>query len=214
MAHDSDEIVPQFNKTRPDCRKLDDNLWPIRVSLQVETLHTLAYGRDIVLDPYRSLIHRFITTKVIRSADVVLVDSEIHRKAALSLACMPQRLVSFPWVNLDDLVGITNDSSLRCKMGWDDKMIVVSVRRHESYLAVDTLIRAIPFVVAKSQNVRFLVFGRGTQTQRLLKLAQDLKIERYVYFAGWVPRKELLRCVKDCDIYVSTSLTDGTSSSL
>jgi len=47
-----------------------------------------------------------------------------------------------------------------------------------------------------------------------MRLAGELKIESFVHFAGNVPRSQLLGYMKDCDIYASSSITDGTSSSL
>jgi glycosyltransferase involved in cell wall biosynthesis len=173
-----------------------------------------AYGSDIVIDAHRSFLHRFITSRVIRSADLVLIDSDIQRKAVLSLGCSPGKIVTFPWVNLNDLRNVTADSHFRDLLGWHDKTVVVSVRRHEPVYAVDTLIRAIPPIVAQFRNVRFLMFGRGTETGHLMRLARQLRVEGYVHFAGAFPRDRLLRYLKDSNIYVSTSLSDGCSSSL
>ena len=167
-----------------------------------------------MVDPHRSLLHRWITMRVIRSADLVLVDSHVQRRAVLSLGCSPQKIILFPWVDLKDLTDTIPDPSFRDRLGWHDKIIVVSVRKHEPNYAVDTLIRAVPVALATAPNLRFLVFGSGTQTARLVRLAQELRVKKFVHFAGTVPRGNLLRYVKDCDIYASTSVTDGTSSSL
>lgn len=173
-----------------------------------------AYGSDIVVDPKRSLFHWIITRKVVQSADLVLIDSEVQRRALLALGCSPNRIVSFPWFDLTDLRLVSRDSTFRRKRNWEGKSIVVSVRKHEPIYAVDTLIRAIPTVIARSPNVRFLIFGSGTQTPALMKLASELNVNHFLHFAGNVSRKELLGYMKDCDVYVSTSLSDGSSSSL
>jgi glycosyltransferase involved in cell wall biosynthesis len=47
-----------------------------------------------------------------------------------------------------------------------------------------------------------------------MKLVVQQGVTAFVHFAGTVPRNKLIDYVKDCDIYVSTSLTDGTSSGL
>ena len=172
------------------------------------------YGSDVLVDPYRSLLHRFITQMVIRSADLVVVDSKVQREAVLSLGCAREKIVSFPWVNLNDLSDVSADSSLRNRLGWEDKTVIVSGRAHEPHYAVNTLIRAIPPIVARFPNARFLIFGNGSQTATLVMLAHELGVETYVHFAGMVPRANLLRYMKDCEIYVSTSLTDGCSSTL
>ncbi len=56
------------------------------------------YGSDVLVDPQRSLLHRWITIQVIRSADLILIDSDVQRKAVISLGGAPARIVSFPWV--------------------------------------------------------------------------------------------------------------------
>jgi len=173
-----------------------------------------AYGEDIVVDPYRSPFHLAVTIEVIKSASLVLIDSEVQRRALLALGCSRNKILCFPWFDENDLRTVDSDPSLRHRLGWEKYTVVVCVRNHEPEYAVDTLIRAIPIVLRKAPNVRFLIFGSGTQTSRLIQLAQDLEVWPYLHFAGQVPRYRLLRHMKDCDIYVSASITDGTSSSL
>ena len=173
-----------------------------------------AYGSDILVDPARSPLHRAITIHVVKSADLVLIDSEVQRRAVLSLGCLPQRIVSFPWFDEHALQGVHSDRTFRNRLGWRRKLIVVCSRTHEPRYSVDTLIRAMPRVVQEAPDVRFLIFGRGSQTPQLIRLAHELNVWPYVYFAGNAPRNQLLRYMKDCDLYVSTSLSDGTSSSL
>lgn len=173
-----------------------------------------AYGSDIVVDPHRSPLHRAISIQVVKSADLVLVDSEVQRRALLSLGCSRERIISFAWFDEGRLRTVYSDRTLRDKLGWGENTIVVCVRKHEPTYSVETVIRAIPIVLNQAPKVRFLIFGSGTQTLQLKQLVHDLRIESYVHFAGNVQRDQLLRYMKDCDIYVSASITDGTSSSL
>lgn len=151
---------------------------------------------------------------MIRSADLILVDSEVQRRAVISLGGLPAKIVSFPWVDLSDIHHKKQDSTLRDRLGWSNKIVAASVRHLERQYAIDTLVRAIPIVLSRSPNVRFLVFGEGALTGELVKLARELRIETFVHFAGFVPRSRLLQYVRSCDLYVSTSPSDGTSSSL
>jgi len=173
-----------------------------------------AYGSDVVVEPGYSPLHRWITTLIVRSADLVIVDSEVQRRAVLSLGCFPEKIVSFPWVDLNDFRKTTSDPSFRRRLGWNGKTIVVSVRNHEPQYSVDTLIRAVPSMLKRFSNLRFLIFGTGTLSAQLIRLAHELEVEQFVHFAGSVPRGKLLGYLKDCDIYLSTSLSDGTSASL
>jgi glycosyltransferase involved in cell wall biosynthesis len=172
------------------------------------------YGSDVLIDPQRSALHKWITTRIIRLADLVLVDSEVQRSAVISLGAPPKKIVSFPWVDSKDFLHTMPDLTLRDGLDWGDNVVVVSTRMHEAVYAVDTLIRAIPIVAGRCPNVRFLLFGAGAQTTKLIDLARELKVEEFVHFAGLVERNVLLRYLSSCDMYVSTALSDGTSSSL
>jgi glycosyltransferase involved in cell wall biosynthesis len=172
------------------------------------------YGSDVLIDPKRSLLHRWITRRVIQSADLIQVDSEVVRRAAISLGGSPAKIVTFPRFDLNDLRNVEHDSSFRRALGWNDKTVVVSVRLHEKLYDLDTLIRAIPIVVSRRCDIRFLVFGGGAQTAKLVKLASELNVRAFIHFMGFVPRHKMMQCLGSCDIYVSTSPSDGTSSSL
>jgi len=62
--------------------------------------------------------------------------------------------------------------------------------------------------------VGFLLCGSGSETGRLRRLARELGVEQNVCFTGFLPRRQLIGVMKDCDVYVSTSKTDGSSSAL
>lgn len=173
-----------------------------------------AWGSDILIDPHRSFLHRHITRRVLDSADLVVLNSEAQRRAALELGCNPGKMISFPWVALEDLRQTVRDPTYRKQLGWQREKIVVSVRKHEPVYDVKTLIQAIPRILAQAPHIRFLIFGEGTQTPMLANLAREKKVEPFVHFAGDVPRRKLLGYVMDCEIYVSTSLSDGSSSSM
>jgi glycosyltransferase involved in cell wall biosynthesis len=173
-----------------------------------------AWGSDVLIDPHRSFLHRYITRRVLSSAEIVVVDSDVQRRAILELGCDPRRIISFPWVTLDDLRDIAPDPSYRKQLGWQRKRIIVSNRKHEPLYDVRTLVEAIPSILAHAPDTRFLIFGEGTQTPLLKRRARELEVERFIHFAGDVPRNRLLGYVMDCDLYVSTSLSDGCSSSL
>lgn len=134
------------------------------------------WGSDILVDPKRSPYHRYMVTQAIRSADLIVIEGETTNKALSSLGFPQERIVSFPWVDLETFRHVMPDSSLRKRLGWQDKTIVVSVRWHEPIYAVDTLIRAIPQIASQDPHIRFLIFGYGTQTAQLMKLAHKLKI--------------------------------------
>ena len=173
-----------------------------------------AWGSDIVQEPQISPFHRWLARYVVNGADLVLVDSDIQENAALQLGAKSGSILKLPWFNPSEYDNVIKDSGFREMLGWKEKTVVVCTRMHEKRYRIDTFLRAASLVLKENQNVRFLVCGIGSQTHRLKAIAKDLDIGHAVYFVGFLPRRQLVGVVKDCDIYVSTSETDGSSASL
>jgi glycosyltransferase involved in cell wall biosynthesis len=104
---------------------------------------------------------------------------------------------------------------MRRSSGLNDKHImVVSTRHHERVYSLVTLIRAVPSIVKSNPRVRFLLVGEGSETPSLKRMVSRLGIAESVSFVGRAERSKVLRYLQIADIYVSTSLSDGSSASL
>jgi len=79
---------------------------------------------------------------------------------------------------------------------------------------VSLLIRAIPIVLEEEPDTKFLIAGEGSEKETLEREVKSLKINSSVKFLGRVPHEEIPDLLGQADIYVSTSLYDGTSVSL
>jgi L-malate glycosyltransferase len=79
---------------------------------------------------------------------------------------------------------------------------------------VSQLIKAIPRVLAEEPGTKFLIAGNGEERKNLEELVARLKVGVSVQFLGQVPHQEMGNLLAKSDIYVSTSLSDGTSVSL
>jgi glycosyltransferase involved in cell wall biosynthesis len=76
------------------------------------------------------------------------------------------------------------------------------------------LIRAIPIVLKEEPNAKFIIAGIGPQRNNLESQVKRLNIGPSVQFLGWVVHEEMPDLLSRADVYVSTSLDDGTSISL
>jgi glycosyltransferase involved in cell wall biosynthesis len=79
---------------------------------------------------------------------------------------------------------------------------------------VSLLMRAIPIVLKEEPDTKFLIAGEGSEKEVLEREAKDLNIHSYIKFLGRVPHEEMPNLLAKANIYVSTSLYDGTSVSL
>ena len=153
----------------------------------------------------------------IKCADLIIVDSEVQRYKTLMLGAKHEKIFKLPWFDyryVDKISMQFDRDRVRASLGWDDRLIVISNRSHYPIYSIDTLIEAIPIVIKENRDVRFLIAGSGSETRRLVELAERLGVKKYLKFVGYIPRHKLIGLVKASDIYVSTSLSDGASASL
>jgi len=79
---------------------------------------------------------------------------------------------------------------------------------------VSLLIRAIPLILQEEPGAKFIIAGDGSEKKNLEKEVENLNVNAFVKFLGRVPHREMPNLLGQADIYVSTSLYDGTSVSL
>jgi len=174
----------------------------------------IVWGSDILLAPKRFLLFRFMAKYSLKKADAVILDSEVQREAAVELGCTHDKIFKFPWFDPAEISPILPRAKVREKLGWDNNKIIVSSRSHQPLYRIEDLVEAIPQIVSKSPQSRFLIIGEGLLTESLKKRVKELGVRRYVKFTGFLPKNEVITYVNASDIYVSTSLSDGTSASL
>jgi len=127
-------------------------------------------------------------------------------------------------------LGILKDNILTIPMGIDEAFlqegknrkielnkrafIILSNRNLLPIYNVSLLIRAIPIVLEEEPETKFLIAGDGAEKEVLEREVKNLDINSSVRFLGRVPHGEMPNLLSQADIYVSTSLHDGTSVSL
>lgn len=86
---------------------------------------------------------------------------------------------------------------------------VISLRSFEPIYNIESLINAIPSVLHKYPNTKFILAGSGTSEKNILNLAHELGVSRAITFTGRVGEDMLPVLLNKSDIYVSTALSDG-----
>ena len=91
---------------------------------------------------------------------------------------------------------------------------VVSTRMLEWRYNVEQLIRAMPAVRSRVPDVEVILAGDGPDRAALERLISELGITGMVDMIGRVSHEAVPALLRSAAIYVSTSVTDGTSLSL
>jgi len=174
------------------------------------------WGSDILISPQKSFSHKLRAKYVLNKADLITTDAKILTEAILDLGIKGKKVIESPMGVDKDLVFEGEKKRFDLSSGEEKKkFVILSNRRLEPVYDLRTLLKAIPMVIKEAnRRVKFVIVGEGSEKDRLIQFARDLKVEEYVEFKGELARKDLIDCYMDSDIYISTSLSDSTSVSL
>ena len=86
---------------------------------------------------------------------------------------------------------------------------LVTVARLQEHKGMDTVIRALPAILARAPDVRYAVAGTGPDRERLEHLAQELGLGDHVRFLGGVGDQDLPAFYNLASVYVGASRRAG-----
>jgi len=169
------------------------------------------HGSDLRMALEKGGVLRRVFISVCRNSSHIQCVSEVQKKEILSLG-LSEAKISFIPMGVDDAFYDSGEEK-RMKMG-NRPFTVLSNRNLLPIYNVSLLIRAIPMIIKEEPGIKFIIAGDGTDREALEREAKDLKIDTHIEFLGRIPHEEMPSLLAKSDIYVSTSLYDGTSVSL
>jgi len=177
------------------------------------------WGSDILIIPKYSIFLHGLASYVLRKADLILVDSDIQFEACLKLGAKKEKIFKVPWFDVHEVTEIAKKYGarrrIRKELGISDgAFVIICTRRHEKVYDLETLVKAAPRIISRIKNARFILIGGGKLTIRLKALVKKMGLEEHFTFLGQQSRENVIKYLLASDVYVSPSLSDGTSASL
>jgi len=124
--------------------------------------------------------------------DVITYLGEYFRsRLAPAFGERPQHVQLTPGVDVDTFRPDVDGARIRAEHGLGDRPVVVCVSRLVRRKGQDTLIEAMPAVLARIPDARLLLVGDGPYRDGLEKLAASAGVASAVVFTGGVGRREL-----------------------
>lgn len=74
--------------------------------------------------------------------------------------------------------------------------------------SLDTLIKAVPLIIANEKNVHLLIGGFGHLEKKLESLAKELGVGKNITFLGKISDEDKIMAYNACDIFVLPSLAE------
>jgi glycosyltransferase involved in cell wall biosynthesis len=173
----------------------------------------MSWGSDL-LHEARKLWVAAVSRFTLGRSDAFVGDCNAVERKAIKLGMNSNRIVLFPWGTDLEHFSPGRSSALREELGWEDAFILISTRSFEPFYGVDLIIKALIRAAERRPGLRLLLLGEGSQRSLYKRWLADAGVEKYVHFAGIVPREDLPTYYRAADLYLSASYSDGSSVSL
>lgn len=170
-----------------------------------------AMGSDILVEPKQHGFARLITKYVLRKADLIICGGENLVEKVIKLGANRERIkVSNLGVDTQKFRPLPASRSVKKKeLGLSDTPTIISTRSLNPVYDIETLIKAIPSVLEKVPEAKFVIAGQGSEEDYLKELAKSLGVSDSARFVGWIAHDDLPKYLASSDVYVSTSLSDS-----
>jgi glycogen(starch) synthase len=175
----------------------------------VTTVHATEHGRHQgwVHEPPQSHIHA-VERWMTRRADAVIVCSYYMRGHVADIFDIDERrIVVIPnGIDPSELRPAADLQSLRAEFAAPHEKLVLFVGRLVYEKGFQLALDALPGVVERVANVRFLVAGSGTHEAELKQQAERLGLSKHGGFLGWIGDDVLHSLYRIADLCVVPSI--------
>ena len=172
-------------------------------------------GTPYVVWTYGIEVHRLrsrVQRAGLMNADRLVAISRHTRRglAAVAPTAAGRTVVAPPAVREHFRPG--SGGAVRRRLGLDREPILLTVARYdpvERYKGYDLVVRALPAVLRRRPDVRYVLVGQGGDLPRVRALARELGVDRAVVCAGAVSDDALPAWYNACDVFVMPSRREG-----
>ena len=152
-------------------------------------------------------IEKMINGKTLRTGTKILVSNNDTKKIIIEEYGVKSEKISIIPNGVDLLLFNTATEKNQKKIVFAGAMYY--------HRGLDILLEAIPFVIKKISDAKFVLLGSGAEMNKLKKIVSDNNLENSVEFKGWIKREEIPKNISDASIGIGPlRLTDVTSRAL
>ncbi len=206
-----------LDETQPDllhAGPLDDCAY-LAARSRFHPLVAMSWGSDILWAARRNPLRRLRVRTSLRAADVLIGDCAAVRQAAQGYGAPAEKIVTFPWgIDLQAFNPRNGDGGLRARLGWKDKFVLLHLRSWETVYDPLTVGRAFVLAARQQPRLRLLMPGSGRLEGRLHAIFRRAGLHDRVRLPGRLSQTDLPEYYRAADLYLSASLSDGSSVSL
>jgi glycogen synthase len=173
------------------------------------TIHATEYGRHqgwVDKHP-QSYIHGVERWMANRAERVITCSAYMREHVADIYGLEESRITVIPnGIDPSELVPVDDLETLRSRFADRDERLVLLVGRLVFEKGFHLALQALPGLIERLGNVRFIVAGSGTAEQELREQARELGLDRHGTFLGWIGDDVLHSLYRIADLTVVPSI--------
>ena len=165
------------------------------------------YEKSTGIKSIQRKVEKMINSKTLRSATKVLVSNNDTTKVIIDEYNVPPERISIMSNGVDlSLFNISKKKNPR-------KVVFAGAMYY--HRGLDVLLEAIPKIIKKIPDVKFVLLGSGNELEKLKVIVSEKNLEGSVEFKGWIDRERIPQNISDASIGIGPlRLTDVTSRAL
>ena len=173
----------------------------------VSTIHATEAGRNSGIRGENQKYINDTEWMLTYESSEVIVNSNYMKNELQRLFGLPYEKINVVpnGVNLNLFNNIEKDYDFRRKFAMDNEKIILFIGRLVYEKGIQTLIAAMPKILANYHDAKLIVAGKGGMIDELKAQANALGLNNKVYFTGYLASKDVQRMYKCADISVFPS---------
>ena len=160
------------------------------------------HGEELTLARTSHELRR-LTMTVLQEATLIIANSRHSRDILLHDWHMSEDKVRImhPGVDTTKFRPSTPDASVRARLGWTTRQVVLTVGALQKRKGQDMLIRALPAIRKHCPNVLYAIAGEEWERAYVDALVRELNVADAIQFRGVLDEAELVECYQQCDLF-------------
>lgn len=157
---------------------------------------------------------RIFEENMINRSNKIIAVSDFTRRELLQYYAVKEDKIRVihNGVDINKFKPAANKEKAKEELGFKENDInILSVGRLYARKGLFTLIDAIPYVVHKFKNARFIISGKGqsNEKRKLLNHAAKLGVKEKIVFTGYFPDKKLPRLYQAADVFAFSTFYEN-----
>jgi glycosyltransferase involved in cell wall biosynthesis len=193
-------------------------VWQVGILAAINNVHphlSMPWASDILIEPDKSMIRKRIVRKVMNQADHIHCDSAFVKQKIINDYNLPEHKITVFPIGIDlKLFHPMNKQLCRQQLHLDDKFLVLFNRSLEPIYGIEYLLKGFKDFVKDKSDVLLMMFSAGSLLGKVKRFIKNNSLEKKIRIFRRIPYYELPLYLNASDVYISTSLSDGSSFSL